>query len=154
MIYRFAVNHLHGNMRLLYSRIEVRLIQTLSIMKYKTMFLMLAVTSMFAGHVFAQTNDSVTQADRNRKDSVEAAVYREAQVQSRKDENRMADAKHDRKQTKAKAKNAQRIEREANDAARQSKSALRAERKAQKSRKLADKLAKRASDARDKSDKN
>lgn len=123
-------------------------------MKYTKFFLAMTVASLFAGQSFAQINDDMTHAGRNRKDSVEAADRQEAQVQSRKNENRMADAKLDRKQTKAKAKNAQRVESEANDAARESKSALRAERKAQKSRKQADKQAKRASDARDKSDKN
>lgn len=118
------------------------------------MILTLAAASLFAGQAFAQTGDDMTQAQRNRKDSVETAARQEAQVQNRKDENRMADAKHDRKETKAKAKEAQRVEGEANDAARESKSALKAERRAQKSRKQADKQAERASDARNKSNKN
>lgn len=114
----------------------------------------LAAATLLAGQAFAQTGDDMTQAQRNRKDSVETATRQEAQVQNRKDENRMADAKHDRKETKAKAKNAQRIESEANDAARESKNALKAERRAQKSRKQADKQAEKASDARNKSNKN
>ena len=123
-------------------------------MKYKTIILTLAAASLFAGQAFAQNSDVMTQAQRDRKDSVETATHQEAQVQTRNDENRMADAKLDRKETKAKAKEAQRIENEANDAARQSKNALKAERKAQKSRKQANQQAQKASDARDKSDKN
>ena len=123
-------------------------------MKYKTIILTLAAVSIFAAQVFAQSGDEMTQAQRNKKDSVEAATRQEAQLQNRKDESRMADAKLDRKETKAKAKEARRVENEANDAAQQSKNALKAERKAQKSRKQADKQAKKASDARDKSNKN
>jgi hypothetical protein len=123
-------------------------------MKYKTIILTLAAASLFVGQAFAQSGGDMTQAQRDKKDSVEIAAHQEAQLQSRKDENRMADAKLDRKETKAKAKEAQRVENEANDAAHQSKSALKAERKAQKSRKQADKQAKKASEARDKSNKN
>jgi hypothetical protein len=123
-------------------------------MKYKTFFLTLAAASFFGGQAFAQSNNDMTPEQRDRKDSVETATHQEAQVQSKKDENRMADAKRDRKETKAKAKKARRIESEANDAARESKNALRAERRAQKSRKLADKQAEKASVARDKSNDN
>jgi hypothetical protein len=123
-------------------------------MKYKTIIFTLAAATLFAGQAFAQNSNVMTQAQRDRKDSVETATQQEAQVQNRNDENRMADAKLDRKETKAKAKEAQRIENEANDAARQSKNALKAERKAQKSRKQADQQSKKASSARDKSDKN
>lgn len=122
-------------------------------MKYKIILLTVAAATFFAGQAFAQSVD-MTEAQRDYKDSVETATYREAAVQTRKDENRMADAKRDRKETKAKAKKAQRIENDANDAARESKNAFRAERKAQKSRKQADKQAEKASDARDKSNNN
>jgi len=123
-------------------------------MKYKTIILTLAAATLFVGQAFAQYNDVMTQAQRDRKDSVQTATHQEAQVQNRNDENRMADAKLDRKETKAKAKEAKRIENEANDAAQQSKNALKAERKAQKSRKQANQQAQKASDARDKSNKN
>jgi hypothetical protein len=123
-------------------------------MKYKTILLTLVGASFVTVSAFAQSGDDMTQAQRDRKDSVEAATHREAQLQNRKDENKMADAKLDRKETKAKAKEAQRVEKEANEAAHESKNALKAERKAQKSRKQADKQAKKASDARDKSNKN
>jgi hypothetical protein len=123
-------------------------------MKYKIFFLTFATAAFFAGQAFAQTTDDFAQVQRDRKDSIETATYQEAQVQNRKDENRISDAKRDKKETKAKAKKAQQVENDANDAARQSKSALRAERRAQKSRKLADKQADKASDARDKSNSN
>jgi len=123
-------------------------------MKYKTIIMTLAAATFFAGQAFAQNGDVMTQAQRDRKDSVQTATHQEAQMQNRADENRMADAKLDRKETKAKAKEAQRVENEANDAAHQSKNALKAERKAQKSRKQANKQAEKASQAREKSNKN
>jgi len=123
-------------------------------MKYKTIILTLAATSLVASQAFAQTGNEFTQVQRDRQDSVETATHQEALVQNRKDETRMADAKLDRKETKAKAKEAQRVENEANNAARESKNALKAERKAQKSRKQANSQAEKASAARDKSNKN
>src|SRR4051812_44617226 len=123
-------------------------------MKYKTLILTLAAASVFVGQGFAQGSMDLTQGQLDRKDSVEAVAHEEAQLQSRKDENKMADAKLERKETKEKAKEAERIESEASDAAHQSKNALKAERKAQKSRKQADKQAKKAADAREKSNKN
>lgn len=123
-------------------------------MKYKTIILTLAAASFFVGQGFAQDSNVMTQAQRDRKDSVETATHQEVQAQNRNDESRMADAKLDRKETKAKAKEARRIENEANDAAHQSKNALKAERKAQKSRKQANQQAQKASNARDKSNKN
>jgi hypothetical protein len=124
-------------------------------MNYKTIIMVMSVAtaSFFTGQALAQDNP-MSQAQRNQKDSVEDATLREAQAQNTKDENRMADAKLDRKQTKAKAKNAQRIENDANDAARESRYAVRAERRAQKSRKQANKQAEKAAEARDKSNSN
>lgn len=110
--------------------------------------------SMFTSHAFAQSSGDMTQTERDTKDSTETVTLRQAQEQSTKDRNRMADAKLDRKETKAKAEDAQRIEKDANDAARESRYALRAERRAQKSRKQADKQAAKASEARIKSNKN
>lgn len=125
-------------------------------MKYKAIIITMTVgaASLFAGHALAQDSNDMTRADRYRKDSVETATLRAEQEQNTKDENRMADAKLDRKQTKAKAKDAQRIEKDANDAARQSKQAVKSERKAQKSRKQANQQAEKAAAARDKSDDN
>lgn len=110
--------------------------------------------SLFTSHAFGQTSDGMTQTERNKKDSVETITLMEEQTQSTKDRNRMADAKLDRKESQAKADNAQRIEKDANDAARESRYAVRAERKAQKSRKQADKQAEKAAQAREKSNKN
>jgi hypothetical protein len=124
-------------------------------MKYKTIIITmsLAAASLFAGKTFAQDN-TMSQVQRDHQDSVQTAKVTEARLETTKDENRMADAKLDRKQTKAKAKNAQRVENEANDAARESKYAVRAERRAQKSRKQANKQAEKAAKARDKSNSN
>ena len=110
--------------------------------------------SLFASNAIAQTWDGMTQNERDKKDSVETIALREEQTQVTKDKNRMADAKLDRKQTQAKAENAQRIEKDANAAARESRYAVRAERKAQRSRKQADKQAHKAAQAREKSNNN
>ena len=125
-------------------------------MKYTTMIITTAAVaaSMFASHALAQASDDVTQAERQKKDSMETVTLREEQTQNTKDRNRMADAKLDRKQTQAKAENAQRIEKDANDAARESRYAVRAERRAQKSRKQANKQAEKAAEAREKSNNN
>ena len=56
-------------------------------MKYKTIILTLAAASFFVGQAFAQDSPVMTQ--------------QEVQAQNRNDENRMADAKLDRKETKA-----------------------------------------------------
>jgi hypothetical protein len=102
----------------------------------------------------AQDRSTMSKIEIAKMDSVDSATMKANQLEKTNDENRMADAKLDRKQTRAKAKDAQRVEQEANSAARESKAAVRAERRAQKSRKEATRQAKRASDAREKSDKN
>jgi hypothetical protein len=124
-------------------------------MKHKAIIIsmLLAGTSLFASRAFAQES-GMSQQQRSQRDSAEVATQKEIQVQNNKDENRMASAKLDRKQAKAKAKNAQRVENDANDAARQSKYEVRAERRAQKSRKQANKQAEKAAKARDKSNSN
>lgn len=125
-------------------------------MKYTTMIMTMAVgaASLFTSHAYAQSSGDMTQIERDKKDSLETVTLIEEQTQITKDENRMADAKRDRKRTKAKAENAQRIEKDANNAARESRYALRAERRAQKSRKQADKQAEKAAEARKKSNNN
>lgn len=102
----------------------------------------------------AQDRDNLSKNEIAKMDSVESSNQRATQIQNTKDENRMAEAKLDRKQTRAKSKDAKRVERDANNAARESRIAVRTERKAQKSRKQATKQEKRASDAREKSDNN
>lgn len=112
------------------------------------------VASVFTSHAFAQSSGDTTQSEYEKEDSVETVTRKEAQTQNAKDQNRMEDAKFDRKQTKAKAENAQRIEKDAKDAARESRFALRAERRAQKSRKEANRQAEKAAEAREKSNNN
>jgi hypothetical protein len=125
-------------------------------MKNKNILLTLALgaLSVLSCQVYAQDRSEMSKREITRMDSLETVSQKEIQAQKTKDENTMADFKHDRKQTKAKAKDAQRVERDANAAARESRAALRAEKKAQKSRKDANRQAEKASDARDKSDKN
>jgi hypothetical protein len=102
----------------------------------------------------AQDRDTMSKKEIAKMDSTESSNQKADQLQKTNDENRMTEAKLDRKQTRAKSKDAQRVEREASSAARESRAAVRTERKAQKSRKEATRQAKRASDARAKSDKN
>lgn len=66
----------------------------------------------------------------------------------------LSDLKSKKTDTKAKAKEAQRVERNATNAAVDSRKAYRSERKAQKSRQDADRQAKRAKKSRIKSDNN
>jgi TPP-dependent pyruvate/acetoin dehydrogenase alpha subunit len=124
-------------------------------MKYKTFILTLTfiTASVITSKVQAQYRNESNNTELDRKDSLET-VRNEVKMQETKDENAIANAKADKKETKAKAKKAKRIEREANDAAKESKYALRSERKAQKSRKQANDQAKKASKAREKSDQN
>jgi hypothetical protein len=102
----------------------------------------------------AQDRDTMSKIEIAKMDSTESSNAKADQLQKTTDENRLAEAKLDRKQTRAKSKDAQRVEREASSAARESRAAVRAERKAQKSRQQATRQAKRAADARAKADKN
>ena len=104
--------------------------------------------------VKAQDRDTLSKNEIANMDSVQGAALRAGQLQKANDDNRMAEAKLDRKQTRAKSKDAQRVEQEASSAARESRAAVRTERRAQKARKEASRQSKRASDARAKSDKN
>lgn len=124
-------------------------------MKYNTILVTASLIglSFFGSQANAQQN-YMSQSERDQADSTKAATVAEAQGQTARDADRMAEVKNDRKRTKAKAKNAQRIENDANAAARESRYAVRAERRAQKSRQQADKQADKAGKARDKSDKN
>jgi hypothetical protein len=125
-------------------------------MNYKTFTLTLTfiTASLITSKVYGQDSVKMNKVSLDRKDSLETATRNEATVQEKKDENRMANAKADRKETRAKAKAAKRIERDASDAAKQSRNEVRAEQKAQKSRKEANDQAEKASKARDKSDNN
>ena len=116
-------------------------------MKLKfTLFALILITGTFlTSKLYAQEQHAVTQ---------NATVTEQINDQETLDKERMADAKSDKKATKAKAKEAQRVESDANDAARESKNAYRAEKQAQKARRTADKKAKSAEKARDKSNQN
>ncbi len=119
--------------------------------------LLLPVMFLFIGPC-ASAQDSMPRSDEDnaRIDSL-ANVYNQqetAKADQRKNTEDLSDLKSEKKETKAKAKEAQRVEREANDAARESKIAYRQEKKAQRARKQADKQSKKAARARTKSDKN
>jgi hypothetical protein len=123
-------------------------------MKYKATIVTLTMSAISFLAINVHAQEQVSASEQHRQDSVQMASAKDAQIEKTKDEARMANVKLDRKQTKAKAKNAQRIENEATDAAQQSKYAVRSERKAQKSRARANKQAEKALKARTKSDKN
>jgi hypothetical protein len=78
----------------------------------------------------------------------------EVHIQKMKDEDRMTKVRDANDVTKANAKEAHRIGRDADNAERESRSALRAEKKAQKARKHADRQAQKALRARQKSNEN
>lgn len=126
-------------------------------MKYKKIILILTLTaaSLFTFQGFAQSSQALSK---NQYDSIEGsqADYKRDQVRTQKDKDAEAinDAKADKADTKAKAKESARIDNEAQDAAKQSKKALKTERKAQKLRNKADKQADKAETAREKSDLN
>jgi hypothetical protein len=127
-------------------------------MKFKTIIILvlsLAALVLFTSESNGQERTEMSKGEQDRLDSLQTLYKRdEIRAQREKDENTIADAKQDKRETKAKAKEAQRIEREANDAARESRYALRTEKKAQKARKNADAQAKKALKARNRSDKN
>ncbi len=125
-------------------------------MKYKNILTLIAVSaaSFFTFELSAQ-DSPVSKFEYKQMDSIQAVYERDkAQTQRAEDVEKMTDAKNEQSETKAKAKEAARIEGEADDAAKQSKNALKSEKKAQKQRKQADKQAEKAEAARDKSDLN
>ena len=126
-------------------------------MKYKKLlsFLIVAAGSLATFELFAQSDTTMSKVEYDRMDSLEAVYKRdEAQTQKAKEADAISDAKSEQVETQAKAKEAERIDDEAQDAAKQSKAALKTEKKAQKLRKNADKQADKAKAAREKSDLN
>ena len=125
-------------------------------MNFKTITFTVALgaTLLCAGTLSAQNAQVMTREQVYEKDSIDMANLKHEQLEQRNADTRLSDAKTDRKQTKAKARTARRVENEANDAARESKSALRAEKKAQKSRRQANKQADKAEEAIRKSNRN
>ena len=109
------------------------------------MFLFIGHCTIAQDHAEDSKIDSLATAS-NQKQAVED--------QDRKNAENLSDLKSEKMETRATAKEAQRVEDEANDAARESKIAYRQEKKAQKARQQADKQSKKAAQARTKSDKN
>ena len=108
--------------------------------------------SFFALHAVAQ-EQPVSNTEYQDQDSARNANERQAE-QVVQDAESMKDLKQERAETRTKAKEARRVERDANDAAMESRNAYRTEKKAQRTRKNADAQAKKARKARDKSDEN
>lgn len=121
-------------------------------MKYKTIIVTLSVSAvfLFADEVYSQMLNETNKRERNSLDSLKVVNLNEAQVQKARDEFGMAYTKLNRKQPKAKTKEAQRIQGDSNNTEKESKHAVRAE----KLRKQSIKQAERTSKTRDKSDKN
>lgn len=95
---------------------------------------------------------AVSHEDSLRRDSLATLHQREQQAgvsdaEKNSSEN-LEDLKSEKNNTKAEAKEAQRVERKANAAARESRSAYRAEKKAQRARVRADRQAEKAARAR------
>jgi hypothetical protein len=107
-----------------------------------------AVSALFIlpAYTYAQDYNATPTPQVERRDSIQSAA--------RADHDRMSDAKDDRRETRARSKEAKRVERDASRAARESRIQVRTERRAQRSRNEATRQAKRAADAREKSDKN
>jgi hypothetical protein len=115
----------------------------------------LCILTLFTIQASAQEQTEVSNTEETQVDSMQAVHERDkAKTQREVDSDRMTEVRNERGETKAKAKEAQRVENDANDAAKESKDALRAEKKAQKLRRKADKQAETAEDAREKSDRN
>ena len=126
-------------------------------MKYKTILstITLSAASLFICELYAQDLPPLTNSEYNHRDSLQTAYKKDqAQTQKTQDVEKMHDVKTEQADTKAKSKEADRIQEEAADAAKQSNDALKTEKKAQKSRRKADKQAEKAEAARHKSDLN
>jgi len=125
-------------------------------MTFRTVFSMLTVTaaSLITFGLFAQAEPAMSKVEYARLDSL--ADYKQDQIRTQKadDAEALRKVKSARTETKANAKEAERVSDEAQNAAKQSRSALKTEKKAQKLRKQADKQAEKAKAARQKSDLN
>jgi hypothetical protein len=103
---------------------------------------------------FGQDPFSLKARDQARADNIRKVDQNLQNQQESKDKSRMDNAKDASIDTKAKAKEAKRVEQDATNASDQSKKALKQEKRAQRTRSKANQQAKKASDARDKSDNN
>lgn len=125
--------------------------------KILTYSLLLGVMLLFISHnTIGQDTKARSNTDNERIDSLATAYnkQRAAEDVNRNNSKNLSDLKLEKKETKAKAREAQRVEGDANDAARESRIAYRQEKKAQKARAQADKQSKKATRARTKSDRN
>jgi hypothetical protein len=128
--------------------------------KYTVITLAFSALSLFSAQLYGQAQYEYGAHEIARRDSLNTAdslnriSEKERQASQAKDESTLADYRYDRNQTKAKAREAQRVESEANAAAKESRNALRSEKKAQRARRDADRQAERASRARIRSDRN
>jgi hypothetical protein len=137
--------------------------------KSLTFTFLLGACCMLSGRSFAQTdsvrviNEKQTAIENNERntDRLKSEVLKnetlknDAQMtQQERDKTRLSEAENLHKDNKARAKAANRLSRDASDAARESKLAARSERRAQKSRADADKQASKAAKATRKSEKN
>lgn len=103
---------------------------------------------------FGQSPVNFKEREQARADSIRKVDRDLKKRQESKDKYRMNNAKDASKETKEKARELKRVERDASNASDQAKKALKDEKKAQRSRKKANDQAKKASEARDKSDRN
>ena len=124
---------------------ERHLYLTITYMKMNQLKYALLLTLIYASiNVFGQDATTLDPQRNAHADSL-------ARIEQTRSKN-LSELKSQKVATKAKAEEAQRVERNANDAARQSNTAYRSERKAQKIRNKADKQAKKAERARVTSD--
>jgi len=125
-------------------------------MKIRTIIpILFLFTGMLLSFVsYGQSPVNLKEREQARADSIRKLDQDLKQQQETKDKNRMDNAKDENKETRAKAKQSKRIERDASNASDATKKALKDERKAQRARKKANQQAKKASEARDKSDRN
>lgn len=115
-----------------------------------------AIVLVAVSGVSAQDTTNLTEEQNSRFDSLQKS-YDEEQTRSQQaaeDSESLSDLKSEKRLTREKAKEARRIEKEANDAAMESRRAYKSEKKAQNARKQADKQSKKADRARDISDQN
>ena len=125
-------------------------------MKFRTIIPIFSLVTviLISLESFGQTPAELKESEQVSTDSIRKADRNLMQRQESKDKYMMDNAKDERKETKSKAKQIKRIERDASNASDETKKALKDEKKAQRSRKKANQQAKRASEARDKSDRN
>ena len=125
-------------------------------MKIRTIISLFSLSSamLLSFESYGQTPANLKEREQAIADSIRKVDRDLNKRQESKDKYVMDNAKDESKETKAKAKKLKRIERDASDASNQAKKALNDEKKAQRLRKKANQQAIRASEARDKSDRN